>query len=198
MKKIFTPLILSIFVVGNILNAQAPEWEWAKSAKFPPSSNSIPAGSGCGGTDIVTDANGNSYVTGWFEYPEIQFGNYILANTGARSIFIAKYDAAGNVIWAVSAGNIASCESNRICLDVYGNIYIIGQFTASTIFFGNYTLNAMAWGGSFFMAKYNSSGNIIWAETINESVEYINNGVFGISTDASGNIYITGGYEGLQ
>src|ERR1700682_3232991 len=76
------------------LNAQSPNWLWAKSA-----------GGGVANS-ITTAPGGNVYITGCFEGPSITFGSTVLtnANTGYYDIFIAKYDSSGNILWAQSAG----------------------------------------------------------------------------------------------
>jgi hypothetical protein len=56
------------------------------------------------GTSLATDVNGNVYVTGYFYSPTITFGTTTLTNVGIGDIFIAKYDGAGAVLWAKSAG----------------------------------------------------------------------------------------------
>lgn len=48
---------------------------------------------------IEVDANGNSYITGIFR-GTAHFGDISLTSRGNTDVFIAKYDAAGNVLWA--------------------------------------------------------------------------------------------------
>ncbi|MFH1132123.1 MAG: SBBP repeat-containing protein, partial [Pseudomonadota bacterium] len=55
------------------------------------------------GYGIAVDANGNAYVTGWFE-GQVAFGNTTLSSAGAFDVFVAKVSAASQFVWATSFG----------------------------------------------------------------------------------------------
>ena len=55
------------------------------------------------GYGIAVDANGNSYVTGYF-YNSATFGTTTLTSSGYADIFVAKLDSSGNWLWAKQAG----------------------------------------------------------------------------------------------
>ncbi len=71
MKKIITVLMLTFISWSNLVNAQAPNWQWAKSVGGSYSDNT-------GG--VAVDGNGNSYVTGSFRGTTITIGSTILTN----------------------------------------------------------------------------------------------------------------------
>ena len=157
MRKLYTTITLAVFCLG--LNAQTPNWQWAKSA---------------GGTDhddgqsVSTDASGNVYVTGWFQSQSITFGtttltNELDTNTGVyhTSMFIVKYDASGNVLWTKSAIGINSMSHLGISTNAIGNVYLVGSFTKPSISFGTTTLTKTG----IFVVKYDASGNVIWARS---------------------------------
>lgn len=54
--------------------------------------------------DVVEDADGNIYVTGSFAHP-LTVGATTLVTRGSVDIFVAKLDASGEPIWAVSGGS---------------------------------------------------------------------------------------------
>jgi len=170
-------------------------------AKYDSSGNAIWAKS-AGGTmsdlayGISADANGNAFVTGVFQSDTLIFGNDTLMNAGSGyfDFFITKYDSTGNVLWAKRAGEANSDEGLSVAADDSGNAFVTGYFVSSTITFGSITLTNG--GGScslgcpdFFIAKYDSSGNVIWAKKAGGS--NIGDGV-SIVTDAMGNAYVTG------
>ena len=155
--------MLVILITSSISTfAQAPDWLWAK---------------GAGGTyndythSIAVDANGNSYVTGYFDSPTITFGSTVLTNAnsagGTCDIFIVKYDESGNVLWAKGEGGTSTDYAYSITVDANGNSFITGYFDSPSIIFGSTTLtNADNTGntGDIFIVKYNTSGNVLWAK----------------------------------
>ncbi|HXD91728.1 MAG TPA: T9SS type A sorting domain-containing protein [Bacteroidia bacterium] len=148
------------------------------------------------GNSISTDGTGNVFVTGYFSSPTITFSTYTLTNAGNNyNIFIAKYDANGNVLWAKSAGGANNDESNSVSTDATGNVFVTGTFYSPTITFGTYTLTnsaISAGGNNVFIAKYDASGNVLWAKRVGGTVSDVGNSV---STDAFGNIFVTGGFS---
>ena len=71
-------------------------WLWAKKAGGTSEDN---------GLSITFDANGNSYVTGYFE-SSATFGTTTLTSNQYEDIFVAKLDSNGNWLWAKKAGGI--------------------------------------------------------------------------------------------
>jgi len=176
----------SLTVAHMQTNAQAPNWLWAKSAE----------GSGIEtGRSIATDAAGNVVAIGEFGTPSITFGTTVLTNAGilstnSRDIFIVKYDSVGNMLWVKSAGGDGEDYGSSICTDANGNIFVTGNFSSDSITFGTFTLfNDTVW--SMYVVKYDPSGNVLWAKTAKSL--WTNDGQ-GISTDASGNVVVTGGF----
>ena len=167
-----------IFVVkydafGNLM--------WAKSAGE--SALSISLG-------MCADASGNVSVTGIFTGSTITFDAITLNHTGGSDIFIVKYDAFGNVIWAKTAQGINEDLGESISTDNAGNTLLTGSFSSPTLNFGTITLTNQG-SNDIYVVKFDASGNVVWAK----SVGGINDD-FGqsISTDASGNVLITGNF----
>src|SRR5437763_1692498 len=71
-------------------------WPWAKSSSDDPGI----------GNSVSTDPQGNVFVGGVFGAGSgrtITFGSYSLTSTNYWSLFIAKYDPCGNLLWAKSS-----------------------------------------------------------------------------------------------
>lgn len=141
------------------------------------------------GEGIATDASNNIYVGGCFDYT-LTFGINVLNSTFTIAPFLAKYSPTGNAIWAKQGNVTGNSSCTSVATDIENNIYITGGFLDSLTlgFYKNVTLAA---GGDAFIAKYDSSGNVIWvkhpyashlSQTLGEA----------ITTDIFGNIYLTG------
>jgi len=134
---------------------------------------------------VATDASGNIYITGYFQQDSISFGSYTFqSGFCSGSMFLTKYDANGNVLWAKNP--FGEARANSIALDSYGNIYVTGYFV-NVISFGTCSLHTATYTQDFFTVKFNSAGIAIWAK--NSS-----GGAYGqsIAVDTYGNSVVTG------
>ena len=174
------PLIIAAYdASGNVL--------WAKQTGGAAGSGSV--------TAISTDHSGNIYITGYFTSATLSFGSITL-NMTASSVnhdgFIAKFDSLGNALWAKDISCANSATATSVCTDTAGNVAITGYYYTS-VSFGTTTLTETGAGNAAFIAKYNSTGSLVWARTANSNTEAE---AFGIASDQSGNFFITGYYWG--
>jgi hypothetical protein len=182
-------LIVCCFHVSSYAQ-QAPTLAWA---------NGIGSTAADWGWSIVVDANGNSYVTGSFGGtadfdPGPNTANLIF-NGGFYDIFVAKYDANGNYVWAIAIGGAGSENGQSIAVDTLGNVYITGLFNGTVDFDpgpGTMSLTATGNNADLYIAKYDTDGNYIWAKSLAGADNV--NGEF-ITLDTYGNIYITGAFQ---
>ena len=155
MKKIAIKIALFIVVVlPSAFYAQSPNWQWAK----------IGGSSGQdAGKDIVIDTQGNIYVLGVFRDFDITIEGVTLINAGDDDIFLAKYNPNGGLIWVKSINGQATDFAVKLLIDKNNDVYVSGGFSSPTLTIGTTTLtNSGSY--SFFTAKYNSSGQVIWAK----------------------------------
>jgi len=137
-------------------------------------------------TGLDIDENGNCYITGTFRDSAFFDNTILISNWNKRNtVFMAKYDKNGNVIWARKDGTNYS-EAQGISLDKKENFYITGRYMAPSTF-GSTQLTGTNPGASMFIAKYDTSGNNIWAK--NASTGTWGRGV---NRDTSGNCFVTG------
>ena len=163
--------------MGNVL--------WAKSIKGDSSDK---------GLSIVIDAAYNIYITGSFSSPTITLDTKILTNTsvGSDEIFIAKYNSAGNIIWAKSYGGSSNDFGNAIITDAANNLYITGNFKSQSFTIDTYTLTSdTSSNGDMFIAKFDTSGNALYAMSVGKSCAITFTGT-NITSDSNNNIYVTG------
>jgi hypothetical protein len=95
------------------------------------------------------------------------------------------------VVWgktgALSNGSSQSISGST---DLTGNAYVTGNFRGTTATFGSNTLqNSDSTTAAFFLTKYNSSGQVLWALTAKTG-----NGSTGqaLATDKNGNVFLAG------
>jgi len=138
---------------------------------------------------ILVDGNNNIIVAGRFSSNSITFGTTLLTLAGSMDVFIVKYNASGNVLWAKGAGGGSNDEGYSLSTDVSGNIYLSGYFTQPARFG---TIQLISDGqADMFLAKYDPSGNVLWAKRAGGKGD--DRGI-ALKTDASGNSYVTGFY----
>ena len=177
------PLILFLLLFSQSFSQT---WQWAKSAGGLNAEY---------GNSVCTSSTGDVYVTGSFYSATITFGTTVLTNasTGTGDVFLAKYDAAGNVIWANRAGGGGDDLASAVATDAFGNVFVTGYFTGTTSVFGTATLtNTNAGFGDMFLAKYNSSGSFLWAKSTGGTDWDI---AQALATDPNGDVYIAGGFS---
>jgi hypothetical protein len=182
MKFLFSSLAILLFSSLSSM-AQTPAWAWAKSA----GNNDFDEAN-----SICTDRTGNIYSAGYFHSDSIIFGNTTLINSGDYDMFLTKYDNNGNVLWAKRAGNYDYDVALGVATDIANNVYVTGCFYDTLITFDSISLlNSYdsIGHGDFFIVKYDSSGNVIWAISDggrNDDQSY------SINTDAFCNVYVSG------
>jgi len=142
--------------------------------------------------DVATDAQGNVYVIGSFA-GSLAFGGAIgtLTSAGGTDVLVAKLDNTGTVLWAKRYGNTADQVGNAIAVDPTGNVVITGAFQG-TVNFGAGTQTSFG-GDDLFVAKLDPNGTQLWARAIGNTATQQG---LDISTDAAGDVYVTGEYSG--
>jgi hypothetical protein len=112
-------------------------------AKYDPNGNLLWARQANGtGNDanrnIAVDSDGNAYVAGLFSGTTL-FGNTTLTARSGTDVFVAKYDADGNLLWVKQAGGSGGDNGIGVAADGCGNTYVAGTFSSSAVF-GNINL----------------------------------------------------------
>jgi hypothetical protein len=195
---IWRTIVLASFLAwlpeaSPLVQAQELDLAWATSA-----------GSfrGDAGSSITVDKMGNSYVTG-FIHNNALFGqgeaHHITLTDPERSLFLAKYDARGRVVWAQKLGNRSTPFKPKVAVDGAGHVYVInGDFRGQTTQ-DNRRVHG-TWTGSpvLVFAKYDPDGRQLWVTDVvgslitpGRSHEDVLSST-GLAVDAAGNSYVTG------
>jgi hypothetical protein len=114
------------------------------------------------GYGIVTDAQGNIYVTGKYEM-DADFDGQVVLCEGNHDIFTAKYSPSGNLLWIRTAGGDWGDYGHALALDNQANVYVTGEIDGPVKFAGS-SLTLNSWGkNDVFVAKYSTNGDLLWA-----------------------------------
>jgi hypothetical protein len=144
------------------------------------------------------DAAGNVFIVGTTHSTGgmATSGAFLTSYIDSGDAFVAKFNAAGGLLWASYYGGISSDEAASCATDATGNIFISGD---------TYSYTGLATPGAhqafcdsctsvngaddIFLAKFNSSGVLQWGTYYGGSGQEI---FSTCAADASGNIYLSG------
>ena len=165
------------------------------------------AGGGAGadrGQAVAVDAAGNIFVTGSFSgESNFAFGSIPrnLTSEGDEDIFVAKYSAAGALVWVRGfGGEDAHGEGLGIAVGPSGDIYLTGQFTGSVDFdpSADGTEELTATDANVFVARLAGTGGLVWARQAGDGGGDSGGAAVGfdLAVDADGNVFVTGQFSG--
>jgi hypothetical protein len=141
------------------------------------------------GLSIAIDGAGNVFAAGSFQ-GRATFGSTPL-DADSTDIYLAKYNASGTLVWVKQAGGTGTDTGWGLATDGMGNVVMTGYFRATANFGG--TLLTSAGGDDIFLAKYDTSGNVLWAYKAGGGSE---DRARGVAVDGSGNVIVAGRFEG--
>lgn len=170
------------------------------------------------GRGIGVDNVGNVYVSGYyanndgstvttvFNFNNTPFGN-LTCIPGGAAVFVVKYNTTGTVQWATKMQGsdfrfVPDSFTINSSADTSGNMYICTGWSNSSsgdIFTafnasGVATIYGLVASGTrvIHVTKYNTNGTPLWTAAITGGLQYSTY----ISSDESGNVYVTGYYSG--
>jgi hypothetical protein len=136
------------------------------------------AGNERGESVAVHNVTGNVYVTGTTA-GSLDGQTY----SGSGDVYLMKYNSSGTKQWTRLLGTTAIDNAFSVAVDSSENIYIAG-FTN-----GNLGGQTSSGGTDAFVARYDSSGNMVWTRLLgNGTLTY----GYAVAVAASGNVYVSG------
>jgi hypothetical protein len=147
---------------------------------------------------VAADTNNNIYICGNYG-KTLDFGNGVSLTTNSGDFFIAQYSPSGIALWARSAVGDEIEYATGITIDRFNNVYVCGGFTSANLDFGNQIILSEKLDHNenvLFLARYSTSGEIIWAHQTTGTTIGSDGGVYpySIDTDYLGNIIIGGSF----
>ena len=150
------------------------------------------------GLSITLDAAGNVYTTGYFS-DTVDFdpgtGTQQLIARGEEDVYVQKLDADGNFLWVASIAGTNIERGQSIQVDASGNVYTTGWFTGMADFDPSANILEIqgAGGRDIFVQKLDANGDLLWAKCMGGPNPERGQS---LALDASGNIYLTGFFQG--
>jgi hypothetical protein len=144
--------------------------------------------------DSTVDGEGNTYITGQFgETADFDPSPAVhnLTAAGDSDVYVAKYNATGNFLWARQFGTRQGGIERGwgIAFDASG-AYVTGYCDAKTDFDGDGVADLTGRGRIIFIAKLDSvTGETLWAKGVEA---YLSRDI----TVANGSVYVTGEFNG--
>ena len=136
-------------------------------------------------TGVATDSSGNIYVTG-YTYWGLDGNTY----AGSSDAFVVKYLDNGTKQWTKQFGTSSTDLADGVATDSSGNVYLVGYT------YGGLDGNTNTGASDLFVVKYNSSGTKQWTKQMGSSSRDYD---YGVATDSSRNVYVSGDtYGGLD
>jgi hypothetical protein len=162
MKRLARTLMTAAALYATT-TATAQTWSWATES------------SGTGieyGNSVATDASGNNYVGGSYINNPAVFGTYTLTALGNGDGYVAKYNSAGTVQWAVKLAGTLYDYVKDVAVDG-SDVFVSGTYRGTMILYSTTATTISLTGGpsadNIYIAKYNSSGVVQWAITVSGS-----------------------------
>jgi type IX secretion system substrate protein len=135
------------------------------------------------GSDII--------MTGAFDINNSNIDTSNLVLTGIANGFLARLDSSGSALWVHTFNGPGVNAGSSVLVDINSNIYVSGGFQDSIEFDAVKLYDS---GKDIYIAKFNSNGNLIWAEqTFADSSVAAG---LEIDSDSEGNCYLTGLFNG--
>jgi hypothetical protein len=147
---------------------------------------------GDSGQGVAVLGDGTAVVVG-YAYETMDLGGNSLPPGGGADVVIGKLDTAGNHLWSARYGGAGDQWVGDVVADGAGNLYLTGSFEGTLDFGGlSSPLTAASnWDG--YVAKLDAAGVAQWAIQLGDTGATRPRS---IDVDGSGNVAVTGHFEG--
>jgi hypothetical protein len=149
---------------------------------------------------LAMDADGNSYVAGYFE-GAVDFDpahvhpgdvDWLTSVGNDRDLFVAKYSLQGALLWVRAIESDVTVSGrletvNEIAVDDQGNLYVAGDF-ADTLRVGSITIASVG-DHDGFLFKFSEEGDALWATRWGTSLRDTGSSV---TVGPNGEVYVAG------
>ncbi|WP_277230481.1 SBBP repeat-containing protein [Hymenobacter sp. YC55] len=174
------PVLLKLTSDGNVA--------WVRQGQLVGNALTSPYG---GASAVAVDATGNAVLCGSFNGSLNLEGVSLQTVSTQSQMFVARFDATGNLQWARESIGSTKVQPNAVGIDAAGNTYVAGVYEGATAF-GSLALTTSGQTNGY-LVKFDPSGSAQWARTVGSS-QYT--AINGLALTPSGDTYVTGQFAG--
>lgn len=176
------------FLIMQVFIMQSQQFNWATN---------VTGGQYEYGIKSVKDTQGNTYIIGYSTGNPFEYEGESYHTNGRGDAFFAKLDTNKELVWMKSIGADDSSYydfATDIHIDPFGDIYIAFKSSGDNFTYDGQVLEGInspgQFGGEAVLVKVDANGNYIWHDsgTVDSYFQ-------AITTDSSGNVYITGSFD---
>lgn len=129
------------------------------------------------------------FIVGDF-YDQAQFDGTTLQAAGSSDMFLAKYDADGNLQWTKSNGGTSVDVATGVDTDLNGYTYVSGYYQGTTTF-QSHSATAIYY-NDIFLSRFDADGDCDWLASAGS---WGLDNCLGMATAWDGTTYLTGMFE---
>lgn len=150
----------------------------------------------------ATDGNNNIYIgldVADYENKTITFGSITAPKPELEATVLVKFDPDGNTQWVKTYGAVAGDPNSTswpvdIKTDAEGNSFLWGWCQTNAVFGTTTLTNPLSNSMFYYIAKINTSGDVVWAKPLYERNYSFNYGDL-LDLDYEGNVYVGGHFR---
>jgi uncharacterized repeat protein (TIGR01451 family) len=177
--RLLLGLLWVTLLLGSAYSAQAQRFDWMQ-----------PLRNAALESRSVTDATGNTYVTGTYYDSLVTTSITLHVPANMRQCcYLAKINASGSIEWAQNLyADSLNITAASIGLDDHGGLYVSG-YHGNGAHFGTIQKPTTA----SYIAKFDTAGTVIWVKDLRIKVRNPQGGIeIGMVVERSGSFYIHG------
>jgi chitodextrinase len=140
---------------------------------------------------VAVDASGNVVVVGTFA-GTLTVGTQTLVSAGGLDVFVAKYTAAGSLVWAKRWGGASDDFARGVKVTGTGDLIVVGYFYG-TADFGTGALVSAGLADIVLASYSGTTGAARWVRRVGNTADDV---AYAVAVDTAGNAYVTGGFAG--
>lgn len=159
--------------------------EWAESFSVPENSVNV-------GRFISTAPGETMVVVGEFATSWLDLGDGPMNNSGAADAFVARFTAAGNLMWARAFGGGDADAALACRADEDGNVFVTGYLHSPTVTVGE---GVVLHGPGAFLLKLSLGGAPLWGQSFGSTVSDVGRSLW---IDSEGAILVAMDFSSSQ